>query len=824
MPRRPILALSVSFAAVIAAAPAPAAEVERVAKIPAEKRSPHYAGNRVPLVPSPLVKLPVGAVQPRGWLGKQLQLQNDGFHGHLGEISAFLKRDGNSWLAKDGLGKFGWEEVPYWLKGFGDCAYLVGDEKRIAEAKVWIEGCLASQRSDGYFGPRGKGGEATVFSTKGKYDLWPNMVMLCCLQSWYEHSGDKRVLPFMSRYFKWQLTLPDSEFIPPYWQQQRGADNLWSVLWLYNRTGEPWLLDLAAKTHRCTADWTAGVPNWHNVNMAQAFGGPALFYPVSKEFKHLEAAERNYQTIRKTYGRVPGGMFGGDENCRPGYADPRQAIETCGMVEMMYSFERLLAVGGEPKWADRCEDVAFNSLPAALSADMKSLRYLTAPNLVISDRKSKRPGFDNAGPMLEMNPHSHRCCQHNFGHGWPYFAEHLWMATGDGGLACLFPLDAETKATVGDGAKATIKAQSRYPFGERAVIAVELDRPAKFPLYLRIPSWCSAPTVVFEGKRFPLSGEGAGFAKIEREWPQLTELTFELPMSDSLAVDRWPENKDSISVRRGPLTFSLMIAEEWRRSGGDDRWPAFEILPKSPWNYGLEEESVPAARVVEKPWPADDMPFAAGAAPIELEARGRRISEWQTDRLGLVGLLQPSPARTEAKAEMLRLVPMGSARLRIAQFPTVSASPGGTPWVVPAEAKPLPIEASFTCETDTLYALEDGVLPKSSGDRDVPRFTFWPHKGTNERIVRSFDKPTRLSHVSVYWFDDGPEGGCRVPRRWRAAVLEKGVWRIVAETDSEVVKDRFNRLTFPAATVEGLRVEVELRPGMSAGVLEWKIE
>jgi hypothetical protein len=817
--------MSVSLAVMIAAAhAAPAAEVERVAKVPAEKRNPHYAGNRAPLLPSPLVKLPVGAVQPQGWLRKQLQLQNDGFHGHLGEISAFLKRDGNSWLAKDGQGKFGWEEVPYWLKGFGDCAYLLGDAKRIAEAKVWIEGCLASQRPDGYFGPRGRGGEATVFSTTGKYDLWPNMVMLCCLESWYEHTGDPRVLPFMSRYFKWQLTLPDSEFIPPYWQQQRGADNLWSVLWLYNRTGEPWLLDLAAKTHRCTADWTAGVPNWHNVNMAQAFGGPAFFYSVSKEFKHLAAAERNYQTIRKTYGQVPGGMFGGDENCRPGYADPRQAIETCGMVEMMYSFERLLAVDGEPRWADRCEDVAYNSLPAALSADMKSLRYLTAPNLVRSDRKSKRPGFDNAGPMLEMNPHSHRCCQHNVGHGWPYFAEHLWMATGDAGLACVFPAGAEVNATVGDGAKAKVSVEGRYPFGEKTAITLELDRSAKFPLYLRIPGWCKAPAVTVKGTRFPISGEGGGFARIEREWPLRSELIFELPMRESLAVDRWPGNKDSVSIRRGPLTFSLEIKERWQRSGGDDRWPAYEILPDSPWNYGLEEDPLATAQVVEAPWPSDEMPFAAGGSPIALNIAARKIGPWQADRLGLVGLLQPSPAQTEAKSETVRLVPMGSARLRISQFPTVRSAPGGTAWVVPAEAKPLPIEASFTCETDTLYALEDGILPKSSGDRDIPRFTFWPHKGTTERIVRSFEKPTMVRRASIYWFDDGPSGGCRVPSRWRVSVLEKGVWRKVGETDSGVAKDRFNELAFPPALAEAVRVEIELRPGMSAGVLEWKVE
>ena len=38
------------------------------------------------------------------------------------------------------------------------------------------------------------------------------------------------------------------------------------------------------------------------------------------------------QIYRDGWGRVPGGMFGADENTRPRYTGPRQMIETCGMV------------------------------------------------------------------------------------------------------------------------------------------------------------------------------------------------------------------------------------------------------------------------------------------------------------------------------------------------------------------------------------------------------------------------------------------------------------------------------------------------------------
>jgi DUF1680 family protein len=777
-------------------------------------------------LPSPLVKLPVGAVQPRGWLRRQLELQAAGFHGHLTEISPFLRKDHNAWLSPDGQGQRGWEEVPYWLKGFGDCAYLLGNQDQIKEAKVWIEGALASQRADGLFGPRGRGAQATVESTRGRYDLWPNMVMLQCLQSYYEFTGDRRVLDLMTRYFRWELAVADADFLPPYWQQQRAADNLYSVLWLYDRTGESWLLDLATKIHRHTANWTDGIPNWHNVNMTQAFGGPAFYYPLSKDRRHLEAAERNYRTIRERYGQVPGGLFGGDENCRPGYTDPRQAVETCGMAEFMFSCERLLAVTGDPRWADRSEDVAFNSLPAALTADLTALRYLTAPNLIQSDKSNKAPGYDNGGAMLEMNPHSHRCCQHNFGHGWPYLAEHLWMATGDDGLAAVSYSDCDVKAKVGDGPDVTLTERTHYPFGERVEIRVSVSKPTRFPLYLRIPQWCDEPHVQVKGETLDAAAKSPGYYRLDRNWANGDLVELILPMRVRLRT--WAKNHDSVSVDRGPLTFSLKIGERYARSGGTDRWPACEILPTSLWNYGLvvdRDEPAKSFELIKKPWPADDRPFTQSGVPIELKCKARRIPQWKADYLGLVGLLQQSPAKTSEPVETVSLIPMGAARLRITAFPTVSDGPDAHRWTVPPEALPMKVTASHCWQNDTVRAVADGKVPSSSNDHSIPRFTWWDHRGTKEWIQREFDDPRKVSKVRVYWFDDEPRrGGCRTPASWRLLYRANGDWRPVDGADAYgTAKDRFNETTFTAVETDALRIDVQLRPGMSGGILEWEV-
>jgi len=136
------------------------------------------------LFQSPLIKLPIGSIKPQGWLRKQLELEADGFFGHLPELSRFLIKEGNPWLSPEGKGEKFWEEVPYWLKGYGDLAYVLGDQKMIDEAKEWINGVIASQREDGWFGPRANLASPRVHST-GKPDLWPNMPMLNALQAYY---------------------------------------------------------------------------------------------------------------------------------------------------------------------------------------------------------------------------------------------------------------------------------------------------------------------------------------------------------------------------------------------------------------------------------------------------------------------------------------------------------------------------------------------------------------------------------------------------------------------------------------------------------------
>ncbi len=328
--------------------------------------------------------------------------------------------------------------------------------------------------------------------------------------------------------------------------------------------------------------------NWHGVNFTQGFREPAIFFLQAKDRKYLNAAQRNYRTVMDLYGQVPGGGFGADENCRRGYIDPRQGFETCSMVEFMHSFELLTKISGNPVWSDRCEEIAFNTFPAAQTPDLKALHYLTSPNMVQLDKENKSPGIQNAGTMISFSPYEvYRCCQHNVSHGWPYYCEELWLATPDRGLcASLYSASEVTAKVGGDGAAVKIVETTDYPFSDTIEFKFGTLAPVKFPLYLRNPRWCASPQVEINGRAANVKAEGLSYLVLDRTWSEGDTVRLKLPMR--LAVRRWAKNHDSASIDYGPLTFSLAIGERWTRYGGTDAWPEQEVRAATPWNYGLE--------------------------------------------------------------------------------------------------------------------------------------------------------------------------------------------------------------------------------------------
>jgi hypothetical protein len=134
------------------------------------------------------------------------------------------------------------------------------------------------------------------------------------------------------------------------------------------------------------------------------------------------------------------------------------------------------------------------------------------------------------------------------------------------------------------------------------------------------------------------------------------------------------------------------------------------------------------------------------------------------------------------------------------------------------------VRGSHCWPNDTLAALNDGLLPKSSSDHSIPRMTWWDHRGTDEWVSYRFPQPRGISTCAVYWFDDTGTGSCRVPAEWRLLWRDGEVWKPVRLTNGAeygTALDRFNRVTFESVTTRELKLEARLRPGFSGGILEW---
>jgi hypothetical protein len=633
---------------------------------------------RVTDTPARMTKLTLGSVHARGWLQHQLDLMRTGMTGRLPELSKYLADD-NGWF---GTGKQGWEEQPYWLRGFYDLAVLTGDPKLLTVAHRWIEAVLASQQPDGYFGPAadkvvtGKNGERIA-------DLWPHMVMIDALISHAEATGDARVVPFLTRFFAWCRALDDGMFVralgkdfgdwKPTIQYSRAGDMVPHLIWLYQRTHDEWLLDLAARFYRQTEPPTGTWLDNHVINFAQRFGYPGNFYPITKDRALIEQTEFWYALHMTTWGQQPRGIFGADEQIRLSATDPRQGFETCGFGEFAKNNYALGRITGNPVYADRTEDLLLNHFPAAQTPDLKALHYLTASNQPQLDNSGRHEYF-NKGRMISYSPHIYRCCQHNVAMTWPWFTENLWQGTADRGLVAWMYSASEVTAKAGEkGGEVTIREGTDYPFRGAVKLTVAKGE-GRFPIYLRVPRWARGYTVAVNGRAVRAGARPSSFVRIERNWRAGDVVAIEMAMQTSLT--RWPRT-GAVTVDRGPLSYSVKIAERWRRCGGTDAWPEWEVLPASAWNYGLVLDGRPMeakarGAVAEQPWTVE-------ATPVEIRVQAKKILKWKLEN-ETVGELQPGPVRSSEPVETITLIPLGCARLRMSVLPVIGEGREARVW------------------------------------------------------------------------------------------------------------------------------------------------
>ncbi|WP_433005669.1 beta-L-arabinofuranosidase domain-containing protein [Kribbella sp. CA-294648] len=611
-----------------------------------------------------LHELPLGAVRPRGWLLKQLRLQAAGQTGRLEEIWPEVGPD-SGWLGGDGES---WERGPYYLDGLVPLAYVLDDADLQTKAQKWIEAILGSQRADGQFGPT------------HNLDWWPRMVALKVLTQYADATGDERVAPFLRRYFEHQRqALPERPLSS--WGEARGADNVLSIMWLYDRTGEDWLVDLARTVLSQTHDWTrflteelpAGVTPYfrhltHGPNVAMGLKTPAAAYLVDGEDRHATDTARMWQNLSRLHGQVHG-MFSGDEWL--GGPEAHHGVETCQVVELMFTLEQLARVFGDGRHGDLLEQMAYNLLAASNDPRMLAHQYHQQANQVLVSFAQRDWSF--SGPdanVFGLEPHF-GCCTANLHQGWPKLVRALWMSGPDEALTAVAYGPCTVDADIA-GHAVRLDVDTSYPFDETIRITVSLDEPHDFAVRLRIPAWCDSAALMVAGEQVAVAPGGDGYVTIQRTWHDSDTVELTLPMQ----LRTVPRESGAVGLRLGPLVMVHAIEEIWRPVPDHAGLGEWELTPRKVWNCGLWLDE-PGGGVDSWPVerrPVSDVPFDAEAAPVVIRARGAMIRDW-TLREASAAPPPPSPVVTTMPVLDLPLKPYGSARLRVAELPTISPPP-----------------------------------------------------------------------------------------------------------------------------------------------------
>ncbi len=626
-----------------------------------------------------LTKFELGQIKPLGYLKRQLEVQAEGLSGHMPALMDEAS-DRSAWLGGNGDG---WERGPYYIYGLLPLAVMLESESLLAEVDKWVNKILASARTDGMYGPQKNS------------DWWPRMVVNKLLCDYYEYKPLKRIITFLTDYYLYMSKnldrLPFSG-----WAWSRGFEELINLRWLYARTRDKRILELAKKIRQYSLDWSGVFADYpykqpsdaylskarFNVRKVTFFagdfirtfiGGPereirserilarnrhpySVFYHISHGvniamafkypayqqyfFDDADTSKKGYEDIMRHHGTAAG-LFTCDEHVMG--PSPVGGTELCTVVESMYSFEKLLEMTGDTDWADKLELVAFSALPATFTYDMCAHQYVQQTNQIsaTSARRGWYDSYKNAN-IFGLKP-NYACCLANMHQGFPKLAEHLSYLDGNK-IVIMIPAPHRISACI-NGEKTVLEVTGNYPYEACFAIHAEEGNPV---VRLHKPGYASK------------------FSVNDKEYTA-SEAEFSLEKGDTLSVvfDRSPrlvDNPDGTkSVMLGNVLMALPISCKKHVKKNRGRFSDIELMPDSEWNYVLAKNALENAQAK---YTGMDCEYPYMFPQISLNVKAHK-AKWETVQNSAGRRM---PGKIQPETVEIRLVPYGATNLRISQF------------------------------------------------------------------------------------------------------------------------------------------------------------
>ena len=472
--------------------------------------------------------------------------------------------------------------------------------------------------------------------------------------------------------------------------------------------------------------------------------------------------------------------------------------ETCAAIANALWNHRMFLARADGKYIDVLERVIYNGFLSGVA--LRGDRFFYPNPLAHDGRSPFNQGQTGRSPWFGTS-----CCPVNVVRFLPSIAGYIYAHQDNTVYVNLFATS-KTRVELPAGTVALAQ-QTDYPWDGRVRIDVAPDQPAEFALRVRIPGWArnqlvpsdlyrylqpsaAVPTIAVNGAPVELALE-RGFAVIERRWTRgdTVELNLPMPIRRVVAHRHVEADAGRVAIERGPIVYCVEAVD----NGG----AALNLsLPdNAPLAVEHRSQLLGGVTVVRGPGRANRRDEAGKVTTSAAQLTAIPYYAWANRAVG----------------EMTVWLPRQPALAAVAVPPTIASA------AVPT--------ASHVGPADTTAALNDQLEPARSYDPAIPRFTWWDHRGSTEWVQYEFPRPTRIAAASVYWFDDTGHGACRVPRSWRLLYREGERWRPVAGASSqETAADRFNEIRFEPVTTGAVRIEAELQPGFSAGLLEWKVK